>query len=53
MKMQTTNKQVIAYLRKIGRTGGQKTSNAKRAACRANGRKKKRKKTACGSGRVL
>jgi hypothetical protein len=51
--MQTTNKTVLAYLRQIGRTGGQKTSDAKRAACRANGRKEKRKKTACGSGRFL
>jgi hypothetical protein len=51
--MQTTNKQVIAYLRQIGRAGGSKTSDAKRAACRANGRKKKRQKPACGSGRFL
>ena len=51
--MQTTNKTVLAYLRKIGRTGGKKTSDAKKAACRANGKKKKRAKPACGSGRVL
>jgi hypothetical protein len=51
--MQTTNKTVLAYLRKIGRTGGQSKSDAKRAACRANGRKKKREKTACGSGSTL
>jgi len=51
--MQTTNKQVLAYLRRIGRTGGKKTSDAKRAACRANGRKEKRKKPACGSCRFL
>ena len=39
--MQTTNKQVLAYLRLIGANGGKKTSDAKKAACRANGKKEK------------
>lgn len=44
-KMQTTNKQVLAYLRRIGSNGGKKTSEAKKAACRANGKKKKTRRT--------
>lgn len=32
-----TNKTVLAYLRRIGANGGKKTSEAKKAACRANG----------------
>ena len=40
-KMQTTNKQVIAYLRRIGSNGGKSKSPAKKAACRANGKKEK------------
>ena len=39
--MQTTNKQVLAYLRRIGSNGGKSKSEAKKAACRANGKKEK------------